>query len=344
MLRRVDDLRPGRLVFDSLSELRMLARDPLRYRRQILGLKQHLAERECTVLLLDDTQGDASDSHLQSIAHGVVLLQNLGRDFGINRRRLEISKMRGSKFREGFHDFSIETGGVTVYPRLVAAEHAAGIKRSVVPSGLEELDRLFDGGIDSGTSTLLRGPAGCGKSTIASLYAVTAARRGEKAAIFSFDETTSTLLKRAQGFQLDLEPHIAAERMAIQRIDPAEMSPGKFVSQVRHSVEQDGASVIILDSLNGFINAMPGEQFLMLQLHEMLSYLNQKGVAIFLTMAQSGFVGTQMASPIDVSYLADSVLLFRYFKAGGNVRQALSVVKKRGGSHERSIRELTFFR
>jgi circadian clock protein KaiC len=341
VLQKVDELQPARIVFDSLSELRMLARDPLRYRRQILGLKRHFAERECTVLLLDDRTADGYDLQLQSIVHGVIMLQSLDRDFGIKRRRLEVRKMRGAKFREGFHDFNIEKGGVIVYPRLVAAEHKIGFERHVVTSGIDELDRLFDGGIDSGTSTLLMGPAGCGKSTIATRYAVTAAERGDAAAIFSFDETTSTLLKRARGLGMDLEPHIASGRIAIKQIDPAEMSAGEFVSQVRSAVEE-GVTVVVLDSLNGFINAMPGEQFLMLQLHELLSYLNQKGVATLFTMAQSGFLGTGMVSPIDVSYLADSVLLFRYFEAAGKVRQALSVVKKRSGSHEHSIRELIF--
>ena len=342
VLRKVDELQPTRIVFDSLSELRMLARDPLRYRRQILGLKRHFAGRDCTVLLLDDRTADGNDLQLQSIAHGVIMLQSLDRDFGIKRRRLEIRKMRGSKFREGFHDFNIQTGGVTVYPRLVAAEHKPDFERHTVLSGLEELDRLFGGGIDSGTSTLLMGPAGCGKSTIAARYAVTAAERGDTAAIFSFDETTATLLKRAKGVGMDMEPHIASGHIVIKQIDPAQMSAGEFVSQVRSAVEEDGATIVVLDSLNGFINAMPGEQFLMLQLHEMLSYLNQMGVATLFTMAQSGFMGAGMVSPIDVSYLADSVLLFRYFEAGGKVRQALSVVKKRSGSHERSIRELIF--
>lgn len=340
VLRQIDEIQPSRIVFDSLSELRMLARDPLRYRRQILALKRHFADRECTGLLLDDRTADGDDLQLQSIAHGVIMLQSLDRDFGIKRRRLEIRKMRGARFREGFHDFNIRTGGVVVYPRLVAAEHRAVFARQLVPSGIEELDQLFGGGIDAGTSTLLMGPAGCGKSTIAARYCVSAAERGQNAAIFSFDETTSTLLQRAKGLGMDLEPYLATGRINIQQIDPAQMSAGEFISQVRDSVENKATSVIVIDSLNGLINAMPGEQFLMLQLHEMLSYLNQLGVATLLTMAQSGFLGAQMTSPIDVSYLADSVLLFRYFEASGRVRQALSVVKKRSGSHERSIREL----
>jgi len=342
VLRRADEMQPTRIVFDSLSELRMVARDPLRYRRQILGLKRHFAGRDCTVLLLDDRTADGNDLQLQSIAHGVIMLQSQERDFGIKRRRLEVRKIRGARFREGYHDFNIHTGGVVVYPRLVAAEHKPKFERHLVLSGVPELDKLLGGGIDSGTSTLLMGPAGCGKSTIAARYAVSAADRGHHAAIFSFDESTGTLLKRCRGLGIDLEPHIDSGRVCIQQVDPAEMSAGEFISQVREAVEQRSAAVVVIDSLNGFINAMPGEQFLLLQLHEMLSYLNQLGVATFLTLAQSGFLGPQMVSPVDVSYLADTVLLFRYFEAAGNVRQALSVVKKRSGSHERSIRELDF--
>ncbi|MGC1782721.1 MAG: ATPase domain-containing protein [Acidobacteriaceae bacterium] len=342
ILRRVDEIQPARVVFDSLSELRMLARDALRYRRQILSLKRHFAGRACTVLLLDDRTAEGNDLQLQSIAHGVIMLQSLDRDFGIKRRRIEIRKMRGAKFREGFHDFNIQTGGAVVYPRLVSAEHKPVLRHHLVSSGLAELDQLFDGGIDAGTTTLLMGPAGCGKSTIAARYAVSTAERGEHAAIFSFDESSSTFLKRCKGLGMDLQPHVEDGRIAIQQIDPAEMSAGEFVHQVRDCVENDSAAVVVIDSLNGFINAMPGEQFLMLQLHEMLSYLNQMGVATLFTMAQSGFLGAQMTSPIDVSYLADTVLLFRYFEQAGQVKQALSIVKKRSGSHERSIRELTF--
>lgn len=342
VLRKIDEVAPSRVVFDSLSELRMLARDPLRYRRQILGLKRHFAGRNCTVLLLDDLTAEGNDLQLQSIAHGVIMLQSLERDFGVKRRRLEVRKLRGLKFREGFHDYSIHTGGVVVYPRLVAAEHRPTLESRVVTSGIEELDLLLGGGIDSGTSTLLMGPAGCGKSTVAIRYARSAAERGENATIFSFDETIATLLKRAQGLGMDLRSHIDAGRINIKQIDPAEMSTGEFVAEVREYAERKSARIIVIDSLNGLINAMPGEQFLMLQLHELLSYLNQLGVVTLLAMAQSGFLGTEMTNPVDISYLADTVLLFRYFEAAGQVKQALSVLKKRSGSHERTIRELRF--
>ena len=342
VLERVEETQPQRIVFDSLSELRMLARDPLRYRRQILALKRHFAGRNATVILLDDRTADGNDLQLQSIAHGVIMLESLERDYGVKHRRLEIRKMRGARFREGYHDFNIHTGGVVVYPRLIAAEHKLPPNEKVLLSGLPELDEIWGGGIDSGTSTLLLGPAGCGKSTTCTRYAVAAADRGEKVAIFSFDETIMTSMKRAEGLNMDLRSHIENKIIFFQQIDPAEMSAGEFTAKVRDAVEQLGCSMVILDSLNGLVNAMPGEQYLLLQMHEMISYLNQMGVSTFFTMAQSGFVSAQMTSPIDVSYLADSVLLFRYFEAQGEVKKAISVVKKRSGPHELAIRELMF--
>jgi circadian clock protein KaiC len=320
----------------------MLARDPLRYRRQVLGLKRFFAGRDCTVLLLDDRTAEGNDLQLQSIAHGVIMMQSQEREFGIKRRRLEVRKLRGSRFREGFHDFSIETGGIVVHPRLVAAEHKPGFKREIVPSGLQKLDDLLGGGLDTGTSTLLMGPAGCGKSTIAVRYALSGAERGDHAVIFTFDESRGTLLERARGLGMNLDKHIESGLIKLQQVDPAELSPGEFVAAVRESVTKGGAKVVIIDSLNGFLNAMPGEKFLSLQLHEMLSFLGQQGVATIMTLAQHGFVGTTMGTPVDVSYLADTVLLFRYFEAVGEVKQAISVLKKRSGSHERSIRELIF--
>jgi circadian clock protein KaiC len=342
ILERVDATNPQRVVFDSLSELRMLARDPLRYRRQILALKRHFAGRNCTVLLLDDRTAEGShDLQLQSIAHGVVMMQSLERDFGIKRRRLEIRKLRGSSYREGFHDYSIETGGLQVYPRLIAAEHKPGFEHKRVHSGLETLDELFGGGIDTGTSSLFIGPAGCGKSTVALRYALSSAQRGEKAVIFTFDESTVTLTGRARGLGMDPAKFLIDGTLEIRQIDPAELSPGEFIATVRRFVEEDKVRVVVLDSLNGLLNAMPDEQFLALQLHEMLAYLGQQGVGTIMTMAQHGFLGDMM-TPIDVSYLADTVLLFRYFEYGGEIRQALSVIKKRSGPHERAIRELTF--
>jgi circadian clock protein KaiC len=343
ILKQVEELNPERIVFDSLSEFRMLARDPLRYRRQILALKRYFAGRDCTVLLLDDrtAEGGSNDLQLQSIAHGVLKLQSLERDFGIKRRRLEVHKLRGSRFREGYHDYSIETGGVSVYPRLIASEHLPGFVRRPVSSGLKELDDLLRGGVDTGTSTLLMGPAGCGKSTIALQYAVSAADRGDKGIIFTFDEALATLIERAKGLGLDLEKHRASGMLEIQQIDPAELSPGELVSRIRRLVEEQSLRLLVIDSLNGFLNAMPHEQFLSMQLHELLSYLGQQGVATFFTMAQHGFFGVT-ETPIDISYLADTVLLIRYFERAGEVRQALSVVKKRSGPHERTIRELIF--
>jgi circadian clock protein KaiC len=343
IVKEVAAVNPERVVFDSLSEFRMLARDPLRYRRQILALKRHFAGLNCTVLLLDDrtAEGGTNDLQLQSIAHGVIKLQSLERDFGIKRRRMEVHKLRGSRFREGFHDYSIETGGVDIYPRLIASEHIPGFQRAAVRSGIKELDELFCGGVDTGTSTLLLGPAGCGKSTIALRYAYSAAERGEKAIIFTFDEAIATLIERANGLGMDVNRYRDSGVLEVQQIDPAELSPGEFVSRIARLVNDEQLKVLVIDSLNGFLSAMPHEQFLSMQLHELLSYLGQQGIATFMTMAQHGFFGVT-ESPIDVSYLADTVLLFRYFERAGEMRQALSVVKKRSGPHERTIREMIF--
>lgn len=340
VLDKVEELGANRIVIDSLSELRMLARDSLRYRRQILAFKQYFAGRSCSVLLLDDRTGTQEDLQLQSIAHGVIALESLPREYGIKRRRLEVVKLRASSYREGFHDYSIKTGGISVYPRLIAAEHR---QRSIVKkslSGIPELDALWGGGIDRGTSTLVLGPAGCGKSTISTNYAIAAAARGERACVFTFDESVATLLARMKGLNLGGEKHMESGLLSVQQIDPAELSPGEFVSLVRRSVITEGATTIVIDSLNGLLNSMPGEQFLTMHLHELFTFLNQQGVSSFMVMAQHGLLGKDMVSPVDVSYLADSVLLLRYFEAEGQVKQAISVVKKRSGGHERSIREL----
>lgn len=343
ILKQIEIVDPRRVVFDSLSEFRMLARDPLKYRRQILALKRYFAGRNCTVLLLDDrtAEGSSNDLQLQSIAHGVIKMQSLERDFGIKRRRLEVHKLRGSHFREGYHDYTIRTGGIATFPRLIASEHMPGFERKPVLSGLPELDDLLRGGLDSGTSSLLIGPAGCGKSTIALRYAYTSAQRGEKAVIFTFDESLSTMTARAEHLGMDLSDHIASGKLEMHQIDPAELSPGEFVSRIRRMVDEDGLRLVVIDSMNGFLNAMPHEQFLAMQLHELLAYLGQQGIATLLTLAQHGFIGTTN-SPIDVSYLADTVLLFRYFESAGSIRQAISVLKKRSGTHERTIRELIF--
>ncbi len=341
VLKVVDEVQATRVVFDSLSELRMLARDPLRYRRQILALKRFFAGRSCTVLLLDDRTADKNDLQLQSIAHGVIMMQNEDRDYGTKRRRLEIRKLRGSKFREGYHDYTIETGGVEVFPRLIAAEHHTRGRHEVVASGIKELDALLGGGLATGTSNLLMGPSGCGKTSLAVQYAYSWAEAGNKAAIFSFDETIATLLHRSSGLGLDLEPAVRSGRMTLNQVDPAEMGPGEFVHRVRKAIDA-GVKLVVIDSLNGFFYAMSGEQSVMLQVHELVAYLDQMGVTTILTMAQHGLVGTSMTSPVDVSYVADTVILFRYFEATGAVKQAISVVKKRTGAHERSIRELSF--
>jgi circadian clock protein KaiC len=341
ILNKVDSVAPQRLVFDSLAELRMLARDPLKYRRQILALKRHLSGRNITVLMLDDRTSMSNDElQLQSIAHGVISMQGIGRDYGIRRRRIEVHKLRGSAYREGFHDYIISTGGLHIFPRLIAAEHKPGFERKPVPSGLRELDDLLGGGIDTGTSTLLTGPAGCGKSSIAFRYACSAARRGEKAMIFTFDESQSTLIERARGLGMDPDPVLESGNLEIQQVDPAELSPGEFIAEIRHLVDEQNLRVLVIDSMNGLLNAMPTEQYLALQLHELLSYVGQQGIATLITLAQAGVIGSAMQSPVDVSYLADSIILFRYFERSGQISQAISVVKKRSGAHERSIREL----
>jgi len=341
ILKQIETVDPQRVVFDSLSEFRMLARDPLKYRRQILALKRYFAGRNCTVLLLDDrtAEGSTNDLQLQSIAHGVIKMQSLERDFGIKRRRLEVHKLRGSHFREGYHDYTIRTGGLAVYPRLIASEHTPDVERELVLSGLTELDDLLRGGLDSGTSSLLIGPAGCGKSTISMRYAYTSAMRGEKSVFFTFDESKRTLIDRAKNLGIDPTELIESNSLEIHQIDPAELSPGEFVSRIRRLVDEEDLRIVVIDSMNGFLNAMPHEQFLALQLHELLAYLAQQGVTTILTLAQHGFIGA-MNTTVDVSYLADTVIYFRYFENAGAIRQAISVLKKRSGSHERTIREL----
>ena len=340
ILEQVDKLQPSRVVFDSLSEIRLLARDSLRYRRQILALKHFFTNRNCTVLLLDDRTATAEDHQLQSIAHGVILLERLQREYGPERRRVRVVKMRGSRFREGFHDYLIETGGVAVYPRLVASEHRVEETHGQASSDVAGLDALWAGGLSRGTSTLILGPAGCGKSTIAMSYAHAASARGEYAACFIFDETRSSAIGRAARLGIDPAPFLESGRMTLDQIDPAELTPGEFVQMIRTAVEQKGARMIIIDSLNGFLNAMPGENFLTIQMHELLMFLNQRGVVSILVLAQAGLLGASMRSPVDLSYLADNVMLLRYFEAEGKVRKAISVLKKRSGEHEDTIREL----
>jgi circadian clock protein KaiC len=337
----VEKLKPTRIVFDSLSELRLLAGNPLRYRRQILALKQFFAGRRCTVLLLDDLTAAEHDLQVQSIAHGAILLEHTMPAFGPPRRRLSVTKYRGSDFRGGYHDYAIRRGGLDVYPRLVAAEHRRESTRERMPSGLAGLDKLVGGGLERGTSTLIQGAAGTGKSTISALFCARAAERGEHAALFIFDESVSTLLSRLDGLNVPLRKHVDSGLISVQQIDPAELSPGEFVHAIRRAVEEKKARIVVIDSLNGYLNSMPDEKFLIVQLHELLTYLGQGGVASILVAAQHGLMGAQMTAPVDASYLADSVVLLRYFESEGEVRQALSVVKMRGGEHERSIRDFS---
>ena len=338
----VESHNAARIVFDSLSEMRLLAREPLRYRRQVLALKQFFAGRRCTVLLLDDRTSEQTDLQLQSISHGVITLQRMAAEYGGARRRLQVTKLRGLNFQEGYHDFKIVSGGVVVFPRLVAA-HAGDSNlvvgaREVASSGIRELDEVLGGGLHYGTSTLILGPAGCGKSTLITQYARALAMSGKRVNCYVFEETRSNFLERALGLGMDLRELLASGRLGIEQIDPAEMSPGEFAHKIRIEVERDLQAVII-DSLNGYLNAMPSESFLLVQMHELLTYLNQRGVLTLMVLAQQGIVGTAMQAPVDLTYLSDAVIALRYFEAGGEVRQVLAVIKKRTGPHERSIRE-----
>jgi circadian clock protein KaiC len=339
MLSEVERLRPTRVVIDSLSEMRLLAREPLRYRRQILGLKQFFAGRGCTVMLLDDRTSQSGDLQLHSLAHGVIILQQLAPEYGAERRRIRIVKLRGVPFDGGFHDAVIETGGLQVFPRLVAAESRSDERHSNVSTGNAELDQMFGGGLDKGTSSLLMGPAGSGKSAIATRIAVAAAQRGERVAIYMFDEGIETFRRRSAGLGMDVETHAASGMISLIQIDPAELSPGEFAHRIRGAVHERQVKVVIIDSLNGYLHAMPEERFLLAQLHELFMFMRQRGVLAISILAQAGLVG-QMQSPIDVSYLADNVVLLRFFETFGSVKQAISVIKKRSGNHERTVREL----
>jgi circadian clock protein KaiC len=339
VLAEVERINPTRVVFDSLSEMRLLAREPLRYRRQILGLKQFFVGRNCTVLLLDDKTSQDGDLQLQSLAHGVITLEQLAPEYGAERRRMRIIKMRGVRFQGGFHDFVIATGGLQIFPRLVAAQSRTEVAYGTVSSGIDKLDALLGGGFDRGTSSLFIGPAGAGKSAIATQIAVAAAARGEHVAMYLFDEGLETFRRRAAGLGADVETHVKNGRLTLTQIDPAEMSPGEFADKVRRAVDYDHAAVVIIDSLNGYLNAMPEERYLVAQLHELFMFLRQRGVFAISVVAQHGMVG-QMHAPVDLSYLADNVVLLRFFEAGGAVRHAISVLKKRSGAHEKTIREL----
>ena len=334
----VERIQPHCVVFDSLSDIRLLAGNPLRYRRQVLALKHYFAGKDCTVVFVDDLTEEMDDANLHSLVHGVVRLEQMTIAYGSERRRLRVFKMRGRAFRGGYHDYVIRTGGLRIFPRLVAAEHNPGFDDDgFVASGVRDLDSLLKGGLDRGTSTLIMGPAGCGKSTLALQYAKAALERGEKALFISFDETKRNFFKRADGLHLGRALRDAGDRFIFQQVDPAELSPGELSGLVRDHVGA-GANIVVLDSLSGYQNAMPEEQFLMLQMHEMLTYLNQQGIVTILVLAQHGLVG-HMQSPVDLTYLSDTVLLLRFFEAAGELKRAISVIKKRTGGHEPTIRE-----
>jgi circadian clock protein KaiC len=338
---QVERVKPKRVVFDSLSEMRLLAQDPLRYRRQLLHLKQFFSGLETTVLLVDDMTGGTGerDNHLHSLCHGVITLERLTLDFGAARRRMQVQKMRGVDFAAGFHDMIVRKGGIDIFPRLVAAEHHKAFLGEATPSGIAELDALLAGGPARGTSTLITGPAGSGKTTLALQYLDAACKRGEASVIYEFDERIGTLISRASAFGIDLQAHLDSGLLVIRQIDPAELAPGQFAAMVREEVEGRQARIVMIDSLNGYVAAMPQEKQLILQLHELLSYLNQKGIVTFLINPQHGFFGTMSTNGLDVSYVADIVILLRFFESGGRIRKAVSIVKNRSGQHEDAIRE-----
>ena len=335
----VERLNPERVALDSVSELKILSQTSARYRREILGLKQFFAGRKCTVLVLDDCTTGESEQQLQSIAHGVVRMERESREYGTTRRQIRVVKMRGVQFQDGRHDFVIKTGGLELFPRF-SASGANLEKEGSAESGSPQMDALLGGGLDRGSSTLLIGPAGCGKTTLCSQYLISALRRGEQVVCYQFEESRQTFLHRSSGFGMDFEQYIASGKFDLISIDVAELSPGEFSYRVRHAVEERKASFVLIDSLNGYLNGMPSEQFLLIHIRELLSYLGQNGVVTLMTLAQHGMLGSAMESPIDVSFLADSVILLRFFEAAGQVRQAISVVKKRRGAHERTLREM----
>jgi circadian clock protein KaiC len=337
LLAKVEEVKPQRLIIDSCSELRLLAQTPLRFRRLLLSLKQNLRERGCTVFLIENPLQPGGDRLLQSLVHGVLVMEQRSPEYGADRRRLRIAKLREVGFRGGHHDVKVERGGLVVCPRLVAAEHGAGFERENVSSGIPEIDRMLGGGIDRGSGTLLIGPAGSGKSALASQYAVAIAERGHRAAMFTFEESLGTLFARAAGLGIRLEPHVAAGRVTVQQVDPAELSPGEFATAVRAAVEEQDARMIVIDSLNGYLQSMTDESFLVAQLHELLSYLRHRGVLLLMVVAQHGFLGP-MNAPVDISYLADNIILFRFYEHAGRVCKSIAVVKKRAGPHEDTIR------
>lgn len=335
----IERVQPARVAFDSLSELRLLAESPLRYRRQLLAFKQFFMGRKSTVLWLNDhSSGGEADSQVQSLSHGVVRLEKLELSYGTERRRLSVTKVRGHKYRSGNHDFVIEKGGVRVFPRLLAGENTIREKRGTLQSGVPELDKLLGGGLDAGTSNLFVGPAGTSKSTLAMQFVHQVASKGGRVLFFCFDETLRLACGRAANIGLDLRPFIEAGNLVMKKVNPAELSPGEFAYEIKEAADGEKIDLVVIDSLNGYLAAMPDENFLNLHLHELLTYLGHRGVTSILTLAQSGMFGA-MKGPVDVTYLADTVLLLRFFEAQGAVKKAISVMKKRSDDHETTIRE-----
>jgi circadian clock protein KaiC len=336
----VERLNPQRVALDSVSELKILSQTSVRYRREILGLKQFFAGRNCTVLVLDDRTSPHGEQQLQSIAHGVIRLEREEREYGTTKRQARVIKMRGVRFRDGRHDFCIEKGGLCLYPRLSLEEGAGSGHAEKVSSGSVEMDTLLGGGLDRGTSALLLGPAGAGKTTLCCHYLMTALKRGEQVTCFQFEESQETFLYRSQGYGMDFRPYIDSGKFEYIQVNISELSPGEFASSVRRSVEERKASFVVIDSLNGYLNGMPSERYLLIHMHELLAYLGRRGVVTLMTIAQHGMMGSSMHSPVDVSFLADTVILLRFFEAAGVGRQAISIVKKRRGAHERTLREM----
>ena len=336
----IERVKPSRVVLDSLSEIRLLAQSSLRYRRQILAIKHYFSRHGATVIMLDDLTSEAADKTVHSVAHGVIRLEEMAPAYGAERRRLRVLKYRGQRYRGGFHDFTIRTGGVNVFPRLVAAEHVTRFARTQFSTGIKEFDALMGGGIEAGSSTLILGPAGTGKSLIVMTFVMAAIARGEKAALFIFDEELGLLFDRMKVMGIDLQAERDKGNIVLQQIDAAELSPGEFAHRVRSTVDNQKIKTVVIDSLNGYQAAMPEENSLILHMHELLQFLNRQGAATFMTVAQHGLVG-DMQTPVDVTYLADSVILLRYFEASGRVRRAVSVIKKRTGMHETTIREFS---
>lgn len=339
VLKKIKETKPVRVVFDSLSEMRLLAREPLRFRRQILALKQFFSTREGTVILLDDKTSPEGDLQLHSLAHGVIVLEQVALEYGAERRRLQITKVRGAQFRGGFHDFRISTGGLQVFPRISHGKPRATLSGKTIGSGSDRFDTLLGGGITCGTSMLITGAAGTGKSVLCTQYAHASVKRGERVLVYLFDERLSTFKLRTRALGMDIDDELENGRLHIQQVEPTDLSPGEFASQVVTAVERDKIALVVIDSINGYMQSMPEERLLAIQVHELLSFLSNKGVTCIMTLVQHGIFGNPVDEAAEVSYLADTVILMRYFEVNGTVRQAVSVVKRRSGDHERTIRE-----